>query len=112
LPRHSFLFTYAAITQIEKKMFVDLVQEMRMAGFSVGLNQKLSNSGGFNFNSIGLGAGLRGESFEFGMTYNFPFRAQAKIHSPSIFEIFVTFDFGKYRRNQRGFFKHLQTGNY
>jgi len=72
LPRYSFLYTYATITQIEKKMFIDLVQEMRMGGFSVGLNQKLSNSGGVNFNSIGLGAGLQFENFEFGMAYNFP----------------------------------------
>ena len=112
LPRYSFLYTYASITQIEKKMFIDLVQEMRMGGFSVGLNQKLSNSGGFNFNSIGLGAGLQFENFEFGMAYNFPFRAQAQIHSPSVFEIFVTFDFSRFQRNQRGFFKFLQTENY
>lgn len=112
LPRYSYLFTYLAVNQSEKNLYLNMVQDLRMGSFSFGLSQKFSNVGSFNFNSLGMSIGLQFENFEFGLAYNFPFRAQAKIHSPSIFEIFVSFDFSKYRRNQRGFFKHLQTENY
>ena len=96
----------------ESNFYISLVQDLRMGEFSFGLNQKLSNVGSFNFNSIGINVGLQYENFEFGLAYNFPSRSQAKVHSPSIFEIFVTFDFSKFRRNQRGLYKHLQTDNY
>ena len=112
LPRYSYLFTYLAVNQSEKNLYLNMVQDLRMGGFSFGLSQKFANVGSFNFNSLGMSIGLQFENFEFGLAYNFPFRAQAKIHSPSIFEIFVSFDFCIYRRNQRGFFKHLQTENY
>lgn len=112
LPRYSYLFTYGDLTYTEKNLYLNLVQDIRLGSFSFGLTQKLSNVNGLNFNSVGIGGGLQYENFEFGLAYNFPFRAQAKVHSPSIFEIFVTFDFSKYRRNQRGLFKHLQTDNY
>ena len=112
LPRYSYLFTYAAVNQTEEKIYFNLVQELRMGGFSMGLSQKFSNIGSFNFNSIGVGAGVQFENFEFGLAYSFPLRSKAKVHSPSIFEVFVTFDFSRFRRNQRGFFKHLQTDSY
>jgi len=59
-----------------------------------------------------FGAGIELENLEFGIAYIFPLRSKAKVHSPSIFEIFITFDFSRFKRNQRGFFKHLQTDNY
>jgi hypothetical protein len=112
LPRYSYLFTYAAVNQNEKKIYYNLVQELRMGGFSMGLSQKFSNAGSFNFNIIGVGAGVQFKNFEFGLAYSIPIRSKAKVHSTSIFEVFVTFDFSRFRRNQRGFFKHLQTDSY
>lgn len=83
-----------------------------MGGFSMGLTQKLSNVGSFNFNSFGIGVGIQFENFEFGLAYSLPFRSKAKVHSPSIFEVFVTLDFSRFKRNQRGIFKYLQTDGY
>lgn len=83
-----------------------------MGEFSVGLNQKISNVDQFNLNNLGFSVALSLENFEFGFSYSFPVRSMTKVHSPSIFEIILTFDFSKFRRNQRGFFKHLQTDNY
>tara|TARA_A200000113_G_scaffold221236_1_gene232766 strand:- start:4501 stop:5079 length:579 start_codon:yes stop_codon:yes gene_type:complete len=88
LPRYSYLLTYAALTRSEKSYYIDLVQDIRLGSLSLGLTQKLSNVGSFNFNSVGISFGLQYENFEFGLAYNFPLRAQAKTHSPSIFEIF------------------------
>jgi hypothetical protein len=81
-------------------------------GISLSFNQKLSNVEKFNLNNLGFSAGLSLENFDLGLGYNFPVRSLAKIHSPSIFEIIVTFDFSRFRRNQRGYHKHLQTDNY
>ena len=88
LPGYSYLLTYAALTRSEKSYYIDLVQDIRLGSLSLGLTQKLSNVGSFNFNSVGISFGLQYENFEFGLAYNFPLRAQAKTHSPSIFEIF------------------------
>lgn len=112
LPRYSYLFTYASITSFEKNLYLNLIEEIRMGEFSFGLNQKFSNVDKINLNNLGLSAGLSLENFEFGLGYSFPVRSLAKVHSPSIFEIIVTFDFSRFRRNQRGYFKHLQTDNY
>lgn len=112
LPRYSFLFTYASITRFEENLYLNLIEEIRMGEFSVSFNQKLSNVEKFNLNNLGFSAGLSLENFDLGLGYNFPVRSLAKIHSPSIFEIIVTFDFSRFRRNQRGYHKHLQTDNY
>ena len=52
------------------------------------------------------------ENFDFGILYNFPFQSPGAVFSPSIFELFVTFDFSIYRRNRRGQYNRLQTDNY
>ena len=88
------------------------ITPIRMGEFSVSFNQKLSNVEKFNLNNLGFSAGLSLENFDLGLGYNFPVRSLAKIHSPSIFEIIVTFDFSRFRRNQRGYHKHLQTDDY
>ncbi len=112
LPRHTYLFTYFSLTSFNKSLYLNLIEEIRMGEFSVGLNQKISNVDQFNLNNLGFSVALSLENFEFGFSYSFPVRSMAKVHSPSIFEIILTFDFSKFRRNQRGFFKHLQTDNY
>lgn len=112
LPRYSYLFTYGSVSKIENNLYLNFIQEARLGEFSLGFNQKISNVGGFNFNSLGAAIGIQFENFEFGLAYNFPFRKQARVFAPSIFELFVTFDFSKFRKNQRGFFKHLQIENY
>jgi hypothetical protein len=44
--------------------------------------------------------------------YNFPFKSPGVVYSPSIFELFITFDFSIYRRNRRGQYNRLQIDNY
>ena len=38
--------------------------------------------------------------------------ATGKTYAPSIFELYLTFDFSKFRRNTRGLYKRIQTDNY
>ena len=41
---------------------------------------------------MGVSIGLAVENFDFGILYNFPFQSPGAVYSPSIFELFVTFD--------------------
>ncbi len=112
LPRYSYLLAYGSVSKYDNILYMNLEQDVQFGQFSFGLNQQLSNDASFNINNIGLTVGLSYENFEFGAGYNFAIRTIDKIFSPSVFEIFVAFNFSKYRRNQRGVFKHLQTDNY
>ena len=76
------------------------------------MSQRASVVDRFNFNSMGLSVGLAIENFDFGVQYNFPFRQLNQVYSPSVFELYLTFDFSPFRRNNRGLFKRLQTDNY
>jgi hypothetical protein len=60
---------------------------------------------------IGLSAGISFENFDFGVLYNFPL-SRTRTFAASVFELFLTFDFSKFRRNRRGFYKRLQNDNY
>lgn len=91
---------------------MNLSQEVQLSNFSFGLNQKASMIDKFNLNSIGLSLGLAIENFDFGFQYNFPIRKFNEVYSPSFFELYFTFDFSTYRRNNKGLFKRLQTDNY
>lgn len=39
LPRFSYLFTYVTFSQTEYKLYFIFVEELRMGGFSMGINQ-------------------------------------------------------------------------
>jgi len=78
----------------------------------VGLSQQASYINKLNLNNIGLSVGLSLENFDFGVLYNFSIQDVTQVFSPSIFELFITFDFSNFRRNNRGLFKRLQTDNY
>ena len=96
-----------------------LSQDIQLGEFSFGLNQHLgSGLNGTGLNNFGVSLGLAVENFDFGLLYNFPVRKPATSlnepasYSPSIFELFITFDFSIYRRNRRGQFNRLSTDNY
>ena len=112
LPRDSYLFTYASITQINDLTYFYISEEAQFGEFSIGVSQQISNVGSLNLNNIGMSIGLSLENFDFGVLYNFPVRNPDKVFSPSIFELYLTFDFSKFRRNQRGLFKRINTDNY
>jgi len=112
LPENSFLFLYHSFRFIQKTTQMTFSQDLQLSNFSIGMSQRASVVDRFNFNSMGLSVGLAIENFDFGVQYNFPFRQLNQVYSPSVFELYLTFDFSPFRRNNRGLFKRLQTDNY
>jgi hypothetical protein len=89
-----------------------LSQDLQLAGFSLGLNQQFSHLESFSMNNFGVSVGLSLENFDIGLLYNFGIKNIKKTYAPSIFELYLTFDFSKFRRNTRGLYKRIQTDNY
>lgn len=95
LPKNSFLFLYMGTRYTEGNFYANFAEEFQFDNFSIGLN-----------------LGLKVENFDFGFQYNFPFQKESKVFAPSIFELYLVFDFSPFRRNQRGYLKRLQINNY
>ena len=112
LPRYSYLFAYGSFTKFGDATLIYLSQDFQLGEFSVGLSQQAASLNTFALNNVGVSIGLAVENFDFGILYNFPFQSPGAVFSPSIFELFVTFDFSIYRRNRRGQYNRLQTDNY
>ena len=112
LPRYSYLFAYGSFTKFGDAVLIYLSQDFQLGEFSVGLSQQAASLNTFALNNVGVSIGLAVENFDFGILYNFPFQSPGAVFSPSIFELFVTFDFSIYRRNRRGQYNRLQTDNY
>lgn len=112
IPKHSFLLIFASLTQYNNSFYFSASQEVQLGEFSFGISQQMSKVESFNLNNVGMAVGLSLENFEFGIFYNFPIRQVAKVYSPSILELQLSFDFSQYRRNNRGLFKRLQIDNY
>ena len=118
-PRYSYLYAYLAYTKFGEANIIYLSQDLQLGEFSFGLSQQLgSGLNGTGITNIGVSLGLAIENFDFGLLYNFPSRKPATelsapgVFSPSIFELFITFDFSIYRRNRRGQYNRLTTDNY
>ena len=111
-PENSFLFLYNSVRFIQKITLINLSQDLHLTNFSIGLNQRASIVDRFNLNSIGLSIGVAIENFDFGIQHNFPLRRLNQVYSLSVFELYLTFAFSTFRRNNRGLFKRLQTDNY
>ncbi|MGB2397760.1 MAG: type IX secretion system membrane protein PorP/SprF [Flavobacteriaceae bacterium] len=112
LPRYSYLFAYGSFTKFGDAVLIYLSQDFQLGEFSIGLSQQAASLNSFALNNVGISIGLAVENFDFGVLYNFPFQSPGAVFSPSIFELFVTFDFSIYRRNRRGQYNRLQTDNY
>jgi len=112
LPRYSYLFAYGSFTKFGDAVLIYLSQDFQLGEFSVGLSQQAASLNTFALNNVGVSIGLAVENFDFGILYNFPFQSPGAVFSPSVFELFVTFDFSIYRRNRRGQYNRLQTDNY
>ena len=112
LPYNSFLFTYGSLTKFDTSYFLYLSQELQLGEFSLGISQQASKVKSINLNNFGLSVGLSLENFDFGVLYNSAIKNINQVYSPSIFELYLTFDFSKFRRNNRGLFKRLQIDNY
>ena len=112
LPRYSYLYAYGSFTKFGDALLIYLSQDFQLGEFSVGLSQQAASLNTFALNNVGISIGLAVENFDFGILYNFPFQSPGAVYSPSIFELFVTFDFSIYRRNRRGQYNRLQIDNY
>ena len=93
LPRYSYLYTYGSFTKFGDAVLIYLSQDFQLGEFSVGLSQQAASLNTFALNNVGVSIGLAVENFDFGILYNFPFQSPGAVFSPSIFELFVTFDF-------------------
>lgn len=87
-------------------------QDFQLNNFSLGVSQQASLLENFSFNNIGLSMGLSLEHFDLGFQYAIPMRKIGLAHPPKVFEFYVGFDFTRFRRNNRGIYKRLQTDNY
>ena len=112
LPQHSYLLVYGSLTNKGSINTMYMSQELQLGEFSFGINQQLSYLNTFNFNNLGFSVGLSLENFDIGILYNFGVKQIDKVYAPAIFELYLTFDFSKFRRNRRGLFKRLQIDNY
>ena len=111
LPQNSFLFLFAAIDIHSNRKQLFTAQEMQLGPFSIGINQKLNYLNRITFNNFGFMMGVAVENFDFGLFYQLPIKGE-NINPPSIFELQVGFNFSKFRRNNKGLYKRLQTDNY
>ena len=89
-----------------------LSQEIQLAEFALGINQQFSFFNGINLTQTGISAGISFDNFDFGIVYTFPLKNRLRTYAPRIFELYLTFDFSKFRRNRRGLYKRLQIDNY
>lgn len=112
LPRYSYLYAYGSFTKFGDALLIYLSQDFQLGEFSIGLSQQAASLNSFALNNVGVSIGLAVENFDFGLLYNFPFKSPGVVYSPSIFELFITFDFSIYRRNRRGQYNRLQIDNY
>ena len=112
LPEFSFLYLYGAVTKFGNSLLVSLSQEAQLGSFSLGISQQASKLNTFSLTSIGLSVGASVENFDFGLQYNIPIKQINQVFAPSVFELYVAFDFSIYRRNNRGRYKRLVTDNY
>jgi hypothetical protein len=112
LPRYSYLYAYGSFTKYGDALLIYLSQDFQLGEFSIGISEQAASLDSFALNNIGVSIGLAVENFDFGILYNFPFQSPGIVYSPSIFELFITFDFSIYRRNKRGQYNRLQIDNY
>lgn len=112
LPDNSFLFLYNSVRFLEQNTLFNFTQEVLFSSFFLSLNQRLSFSNATNINSIGFGMGIALENFDFGIQFNAPLRKINQVFAPSVFELYFSFDFSPFRRNNRGVYKRLQIDNY
>ena len=112
LPRYTYLLAYGAYTSQGSSNLMYFSQEIQLAEFAFGVNQQLSFFNGLNLTQIGMSAGISFDNFDFGMLYNFPIKNVSRTFAASVFELYLTFDFSKFRRNRRGLYKRTQNDNY
>lgn len=112
LPNNSFMFLYNSVRFLDQNTLINMTQEFLLSSLSLSINQRFSLANKFNFNSFGFGLGIAVENFDFGVQFNAPIRKINEAYAPSVIELYFSFDFSPFRRNNRGVFKRLKIDNY
>lgn len=112
LPTNSFLFLFGAIKKMGTRLDVVFAQDFQLDTFSIGLNQQATSLEQFSLTAVGVNMGLSLENFDFGFQYAVPMSSPGKTNPPKVFEMYIVFDFSRFRRNNKGIYKRLQTDNY
>ena len=112
LPDNSYLFLYNSVRFLDQNTLINATQEILLSSLSLSVSQRASFADSFNLNSIGFGIGIAIENFDFGIQFNAPIRKINEVYAPSVFELYFSFDFSRFRRNNRGIYKRLQIDNY
>ena len=111
-PARSYLFFFSSLDFFNQNIFITTAQDLLIGPFSLGINQRISRtSSRLALNSVGFSVGMALENFDFGLFYQLPIQSTT-VNAPKIFELQVTFNFSKFRRNNKGNYKRLQTDNY
>lgn len=106
------MFLYSSWTKIDKQTNYFFAQDLQLGSFSLGLNQQASSLNRFSFTHIGIQVETSVENFDFGFQYSLPLKVVNQVNSPSVFELYVAYNFSPFMRNNRGLFKRLQIDNY
>ena len=61
-------------------------------------------------NNFGISVGLSLENFDIGLIYDFGVKNVDKVFAPSVFELYLTFDFSKFRRKYQRPFQTFANG--
>ena len=125
LPLYSYLYTYCSLKISSEAINMYLSQEFQLGEFSICANQQFglvdkTNASvsiaqeSFSFLNLGLSVGLTYENFDFGVSYAFAIQDlnTSYRYAPTIFDLYLNFDFSPFLRNRRGQYKRLQVDNY
>lgn len=110
LPENSFFFgSIYGVLQGETTRVVSN-QELQLSNFSFGLIESFVSYNQKSATELGILSSISFDSFLFNLTYTFQTKTET-FFVPSIFELGLRFDFDRFTRNRRGYYKKLNTDN-
>lgn len=103
LPEFSYLVLYNSYSMQGSKSRFDLYQELILGNVSVGINEHFNHFDGFSISQLGTSLSVFVEQIEVGANYSFDVGSN-KVGGASYntFEIYITFDFNRFKKNRRG----------
>lgn len=111
-PASSYLFFFSSLDFFNQNLYATTAQEVLIGPLTFGVSQRISRTPSrIALNNLGFSFRIALENFDFGLFYQLPLQ-NTLIHAPKIFEVQLTFNFSKFRRNNKGNYKRLQTDNY
>ncbi len=110
LPQNSYFFgnVYGVLHGETTRFFAS--QELQMNNLSLGFMQSMINFGENSAMEMGILSTISFESFLFKFNYTFASKSN-EFNVPSIVELGLRFNFDRFTRNTRGYYKRLSTNN-